>query len=337
MRNFDYTDIPQALLTPSIVSILASIHEHKGKQDLHIEAHAGTLAALMETAKIQSVGSSSAIEGIHTTDRRLKELVQNKTTPRNRAEQEIAGYRDALAAIHEGYDYISPRPPIILQLHQQLYSFSRSTDGDNYKNNDSYIADTDASTMDLLTESFIRALKKGEYDPLLLIPMFILDFLCIRPFNNGNERMSRLLTLLLFYRAGYIVGKYISLEKLIERSKDAYYEALQNSSIGWHDNQNSYAHFIRYYLSIIQKAYSEFEERVGYLSQKGLPKTDRIRAAIDRKAGTISKKEIMEICPDISKITIERTLNTLVKSGYLLKISGGRTTSYTKANRQGDS
>ena len=352
MKKFDYTEIPQAFLTPDIVALLTSIHEHKGKQELYIEAHADVLTTLMEVAKVQSVGSSNAIEGIHTTDQRLKELVRDKSAPRNRTEQEIAGYREVLAAIHESYDYINPRPNIILQLHKQMYSFSKSAVGGNYKNSDNYIVETDsvgkesvrfqpvqayltAGAMETLTENFIKALEKDEYDPLLLIPMFILDFLCIHPFNDGNGRMSRLLTLLLFYRAGYIVGKYISIEKLIEKSKETYYEVLQESSVNWHNNENSYEPFIRYYLGIIQKAYNDFEERVEYLSQKGLSKTDRVKAVIDNKLGKITKKEIMEICPDISKITIERTLNELVKSGYLMKISSGRTAGYAKSDKQG--
>ena len=352
MKKFDYTEIPQAFLTPDIVALLTSIHEHKGKQELYIEAHADVLTTLMEVAKVQSVGSSNAIEGIHTTDQRLKELVRDKSAPRNRTEQEIAGYREVLAAIHESYDYINPRPNIILQLHKQMYSFSKSAVGGNYKNSDNYIVETDsvgkesvrfqpvqayltAGAMETLTENFIKALEKDEYDPLLLIPMFILDFLCIHPFNDGNGRMSRLLTLLLFYRAGYIVGKYISIEKLIEKSKETYYEVLQESSVNWHNNENSYEPFIRYYLGIIQKAYNDFEEQVEYLSQKGLSKTDRVKAVIDNKLGKITKKEIMEICPDISKITIERTLNELVKSGYLMKISSGRTAGYAKSDKQG--
>lgn len=352
MKEFNYTDIPKTLLTPDIVAMLTGIHEHKGKQELYIEAHADVLTTLMEIAKVQSVGSSNAIEGIHTTDRRLKELVSDKSTPRNRTEQEIAGYREVLTTIHESYDYINPRPNIILQLHKQLYSFSKSAIGGNYKNADNYIAETDAEgnesirfqpvpayltadAMEKLTEGFIKALEKGEHDPLLLIPMFILDFLCIHPFNDGNGRMSRLLTLLLFYRAGYIVGKYISIEKLIEKSKETYYEVLQDSSAGWHDNENSYEPFILYYLGIIQKAYNDFEERVEYISQKGLSKVGRVKAVIDNKIGKITKQEIIEICPDISKVTIERALAALVKSGYLLKISGGRTTSYVKADKSG--
>jgi Fic family protein len=349
MKLFDYTDTPKTLLTPGIVAMLTSIHEHKGKQELFVEAHADALNTLMDMAKIQSTGASNRIEGINTTDKRLEELVRDKSAPRNRTEQEIAGYRDVLATIHESYDYIYPRPNIILQLHKQLYSFSQSAIGGSYKNSDNYISETDAEgnqfvrfqpvpayltsdAMERLCTAFVDALEKSGHDALLLIPMFVLDFLCIHPFNDGNGRMSRLLTLLLFYRAGYIVGKYISIEKLIENSKDTYYEVLQDSSANWHDNKSDYAPFVRYYLGVLEKAYSEFEERVEYLSQLGLSKADRIKAVIDRKIGKISKAEIMEAVPDISKITVERTLAALVKDGYIVKIGAGRSTAYGKTD-----
>jgi Fic family protein len=349
LKTYDYNTVPKELLTTDIVAMLTGIHEHKGKQELYVEAHANALTTLVEIAKIQSTGASNAIEGIHTTDKRLEELVRDKSAPRNRTEQEIAGYRDVLVTIHESYDYIYPRSNIILQLHKQLYSFSKNSIGGNYKNADNFIAETDAegnqsvrfqpvpayltaNAVDSLCEQFNEALRKEEHDPLILIPMFVLDFLCIHPFNDGNGRMSRLLTLLLLYRTGYIVGKYISLEKLIEGSKDTYYEVLQASSNGWHDNENDYIPFLSYYLGILQKAYREFEERVEYLSQKGLSKPDRIKAIIEHKLGKITKREIMEACPDISKITVERTLTSLVKSGYIIKIGGGPSVAYAKSD-----
>ena len=350
MKIFEYKDAPKALLKPDIVAMLTSIHEHKGKQELYIEAHADALTTLMEIAKVQSTGASNRIEGIRTTDKRLEELVKDKSTPRNRTEQEIAGYRDVLATIHESYEYIHPRPNIILQLHKQLYSFAQTSIGGSYKNADNRITETDAegnektrfspvpayltaNAMDSLCTAFIDSIEKNEHDALLLIPMFILDFLCIHPFNDGNGRMSRLLTLLLFYRSDYIVGKYISLEKLIENSKDTYYEALQESSTDWHENKNDYAPFVRYYLGIVQKAYHEFEEQVTYLQHRGLSKPERIKTVIDRKIGKITKQEIMESCPDISKVTVERTLTSLVKDGYLLKIGGGRSVAYGKSDK----
>lgn len=348
MKSFDYINTPKALLTPDIVAMLTSIHEHKGKQGLYIDAHADVLTKLMEVAKVQSTGASNRIEGIHTTDKRLEELVRDKSTPRNRNEQEIAGYRDVLAVVHDSFDYIHPHPSIILQLHRQLYSFAKSSIGGSYKNTDNYITETDpngnekirfkptpayltSDAMERLCTAFNAAIEKGEYDALLLIPMFIFDFLCIHPFNDGNGRMSRLLTLLLFYRAGYIVGKYISLEKLIENSKDTYYEALLDSSTNWHDNNNDYAPFVRYYLGILQKAYGKFEEMVEYLSHSGLSKPERVKAVIDSKIGKITKKEILEACPDVSKVTVERTLAALVKEGYIVKVGAGRGSGYGRA------
>lgn len=347
MRIFDYQKEPEKLLTPEIVQLVSSIHEHKGKQELFMEANKDELKTLLEVALIQSTGASNRIEGIYTTDKRLEELVRQKAEPRNRSEQEIAGYREVLATIHESYEYIVPRPNLILQLYRDLYSYSKSTVGRSYKNADNIIAETDAEghqkarfvpvsafqtpeAMEKLCSEFWEAWEADRIDKLLLIPMFILDFLCIHPFNDGNGRMSRLLTLLLFYKAGYIVGKYISMEMLIEKAKETYYEALQSSSIGWHENENNYEPFVKYYLGITLKAYHEFENRVEHLQHRSLSKPERIRAFIDRNIGKITKKEIMDACPDISKTTVERTLNDLVKSGYITKVDSGPATGYAK-------
>src|SRR5699024_1944958 len=241
MRLFDYKKEPEKLLTTEIVQMVFSIHEHKGKQELFLEANIDELKTLLEVALIQSTGASNRIEGIYTTDKRLEELVSQKAEPRNRSEQEIAGYREVLATIHESYEYIIPRPNLILQLHRDLYSYSQKAAGGSYKNADNVIAETDAEghqkarfvpvpafqtaeAMEELCREFWEAWESDHIDKLLLIPMFILDFLCIHPFNDGNGRMSRLLTLLLFYKAGYIVGKYISMEMLIEKTKETYYE-----------------------------------------------------------------------------------------------------------------
>lgn len=347
MRLFDYRKELEKLLTPEIVQMIAGIHEHKGRQELFLEADIDELKTLLEVALIQSTGASNRIEGIYTTDKRLKELVEQKAEPRNRSEQEIAGYREVLATIHESYEYIVPRPNLILQLHRDLYSYSQSAVGGSYKNADNVIAETDeegrqktrfipvpafqtAEAMEEMCRAFLEAWEADHMDKLLLIPMFILDFLCIHPFNDGNGRMSRLLTLLLYYKAGYLVGKYISMEMLIERTKETYYEALQASSIGWHENENSYEPFVKYYLGIIQKAYNEFESRVEHLKNRSLSKPERIKAMIDQKVGKITKKEIMETCPDISKTTIERTLTDLVKSGYIAKVGSGPAIGYVR-------
>lgn len=345
MRTYNYSKKWQQLLTPEIVNMLSQIHEFKGEQKLYIEAQSDTLTQLVEIAKIQSTEASNSIEGIYTSDERLKKLLANKTTPRSRDEQEIAGYRDVLASIHEDYDYILVRPSYILQLHRNLYKFSGKSIGGNYKNADNVIAEEDADgnrfvrfqplpawetpeAIEYICAAYDDAIHHSDADPLLLIPMFILDFLCIHPFNDGNGRMSRLLTLLLLYRSGYIVGKYISIEKAIENTKDTYYEALQSSSQGWHEEKNDYAHFVRYMLGVILSAYRDFSSRVKVLTTSGTSKPDRIREIIKDTLGKITKTEIMQKCPDISQVTVQRTLNDLVKNGDIIKIGGGRYTSY---------
>lgn len=345
MRVYDYNKKWRQLLTPEIVTMLSQIHEFKGEQNLFIEAKSDALTQLVEIAKIQSTDASNKIEGIYTSDERLKNLVLNKTMPRTRGEQEIAGYRDVLATIHDSYEFIPVRPSIILQLHRDLYKFSGKSIGGAYKNSDNIIAEEDAEgnrfvrfqplpawetpeAIEQICNAFNDVISRGEADPLLIIPMFILDFLCVHPFNDGNGRMSRLLTLLLLYKAGYIVGKYISIEKVIETSKDTYYEALQSSSQDWHEEKNDYAHFVRYMLGVILSAYREFSERVKVLTTSGMSKPDRIREIIKDTLGKITKTEIMHKCPDISQVTIQRTLNELVKNGNIIKIGGGRYTSY---------
>lgn len=345
MKIFDYIQEPEKLLTPEIVQMIGKIHEHKGKQDLFLEANIDELSTLLDVAIIQSTGASNRIEGIYTTDKRLDELVNQKAEPRNRSEQEISGYREVLSTIHESYEYIKPTPSVILQLHRNLYSYAGN--GGVYKNSDNVIAETDKEghqkarfipvpafqteeAMNELCDKFLKAWNENKIDKLLLIPMFILDFLCIHPFNDGNGRMSRLLSLLLFYKAGYIVGKYISMEMIIEKTKETYYETLQASSTGWHDNTNSYEPFIKYYLGITLKAYDEFESRVEHLKNRSLSKPDRIKALIDQKIGKITKKEIMYTYPDISKITVERTLADLLKNNYIKKVGSGPATGYIK-------
>ncbi len=344
MHNYDLQNKWQKLLLPDIVALLTQIHEFKGEQNLFIEANRDTLTQLVDIAKIQSTEASNKIEGIYTSDERLKKIVLDKTTPRTRNEQEIAGYRDVLATIHESYEYIPLRPSMILQLHRDLYKFSGMSIGGSYKNSDNVIAETDAAgnrfvrfqpvpawetaeAIDLACQAFDQAVQAGA-DPLLIIPMFILDFLCIHPFNDGNGRMSRLLTLLLLYRSGYIVGKYISIEKVIEQSKETYYETLQQSSTGWHENDNDYAPFVRYLLGTIVAAYREFSSRVQLLVTCGMSKPERIRELIKNTLGKITKTEIMEKFPDISQATVQRTLIDLQKKNEIIKLSGGRYTAY---------
>ena len=346
MRTLNYKTEYRKLLTPEIVSYLTQIHEQKGQQNLFMEAQKDALAELLEIAKIQSTEASNRIEGIITTDDRLKKIVMNKTTPKGRSEREIAGYRDVLNTIHEDYDFVHVRPGVILQLHRDLYKFSNSSIGGNFKNSDNIIAEElpdgtkkvrfqpvpaweTAEAIESLCNAYQEATGDAEIDSLLLIPMFILDFLCIHPFNDGNGRMSRLLTLLLLYRSGYFVGKYISLERLIADSKETYYDALQDSSTGWHEGKNDYLPFVRYILGIVIAAYREFTSRVDVLITRGLSKPGRVRELIRSTTGRITKAEIMKQCPDISQRTVERALTELMGSGEIIKISGGRYTSYT--------
>ena len=342
MREYNYEKIYAKLLTPEIVSLLTQIHEYKGES---AQIEEDSLSHLIEIARIQSTEASNKIEGIRTSDERLQKLVKDKTIPINRSEREIAGYRDVLALIHESYDYIPVRPNMILQLHKNLYQYSGKTYGGNYKNADNAIEETDSQgntfirfrpvaawetpeAVERLCDAFGQISAKGEYDPLLLIPVFVLDFLCIHPFNDGNGRMSRLLTLLLLYRAGYHVGKYISIEKQIERTKETYYEVLQQSSLRWHEEENDYIPFVTYQLGVILAAYREFSDRVRIVVDN-TRKPNRVREIIKGHIGKITKAEILAACPDISQTTVQRSLNDLVKSGEIIKIGGGRYTSYT--------
>ena len=346
MKTLNYKTEYRKLLSPEIVSFLAQIHEMKGQQNLFVEAQKDALAELLEIAKIQSTEASNRIEGIITTDDRLKKIVMNKTTPKGRSEREIAGYRDVLNTVHENYDYIPVRPGMILQLHRDLYKFSNSAIVGSFKNSDNIIAEElpdgtkrvrfqpvpaweTTEAMDALCNALQEASTDPELDPLLLMPMFILDFLCIHPFNDGNGRMSRLLTLLLLYRSGYFVGKYISIERLIADSKETYYEVLQESSTGWHEGENDYLPFVRYMLGVVIEAYREFASRVDILITRGLSKPDRVREIIRSTTGKITKTQIMRQCPDISQKTVERALAEMLKNGEIIKISGGRYTSYT--------
>ena len=317
MRQFTYQEKWKKLLTPEIVSYLTQIHEFKGEQTLFIEAKADALNQLVEIAKIQSTEASNKIEGIYTSDERLRALVRDTTRPKTRSEREIAGYRDVLNTIHESHDYIPPKPSIFLQLHRDLYKFEGYDIGGKYKTVDNVIEEEDTigntfirfrpvpawetpAAVEALCAAFEQAMGSEQIDPLLLIPMFILDFLCIHPFNDGNGRMSRLLTLLLYYRAGYIVGKYISIEK--------------------------------YMLSIMIAAYRDFSSRVNLLTTSGMSKPDRVKEIIRTTPGQITKMEILKMCPDISQVTVQRALADLLSSGEILKIGGGRYTKYTWNN-----
>ena len=305
-----------------------------------------TLDRLIEIAKIQSTEASTEIEGIRTTATRLKQLCAEKTTPRNRDEKEITGYRDVLNTIHESYEYIPIRTSYILQLHRDLYKYSEKGIGGSFKNTQNYITAADAqgnsmvlftplppyetsAAIDAICENLTRALDAQDLDPLILIPIFIHDFLCIHPFNDGNGRMSRLLTTLLLYRTGYVVGKYISLESKIAKNKDLYYDALEQCQQGWHEGNEDPTPFIKYLLGTILAAYRDFEERVELVSEK-LPALEMVRRAADGKVGKITKTDLMELCPTLSKSSVEAAIKKLVEQRNLIMHGKGPATFYTR-------
>lgn len=345
MRQFDYTKKWEKLLTPEIVKYLTTIHEYKGEQRLIAERHADVLESLVEVAKIQSTESSNKIEGIYTSDERLKKIVLDKTRPQTRNEREIAGYRDVLNTIHESYEHIPVRDTFILQLHRDLYKFEIASNGGRFKAVDNVIEEEDAlgnkfvrfqplaawetpEAVVSLCAAYNEMINRSDADPLLIIPMFIIDFLCIHPFKDGNGRISRLLTLLLLYQNDYIVGRYISLEKLIERTKDNYYDALHESSYKWMKGENNYEPFVKYMLGVIVAAYREFFERAQIVEEKKVSKPDRVEELIKNHLGTITKKEIADNLIGISMTTIQRTLADLLKQEKIIKIGNGRYTKY---------
>jgi Fic family protein len=347
MRAFNYSKYREQKWDSEVLGLVAAIYKEAGKQELYLKQRPEELEKLVEIAKIQSTESSNAIEGIVTTDTRIRQLVAEKTAPRNRSEQEIAGYRDALSVIHESFDAIPVTRNYILQLHKILYSHTNNPLAGQTKNVQNYISATypdghaeilftplppfeTPDALDRICEEYDRVIGNLELEPLIAIPVFIHDFLCIHPFNDGNGRMSRLLTLLLLYRAGFIVGKYISIEMLIEKSKDSYYEALRASSRNWHENVNDHLPFLKYMLGVVVKAYNEFEDRVEHLRHRKMSKADRIKGLIEKTPGKISKKDIAQACPDISVTTIERALAELIASGFIEKVGTGRATAYVK-------
>ena len=345
MRDFSYQNKWVKLLTPQIVSCLTTIHEYKGRQELIATRHADILRNLIEIARIQSTESSNKIEGIYTSDERLKKIVMDKTTPHSGDEYEIAGYRDVLNTIHESYEHIPVKPALLLQLHRDMYKFEETRIGGSWKSVDNRIEETDKDgnrkvrfqpvsafetpeAMERLCKAYQEILADVQVDPLLVIPMFILDFLCIHPFLDGNGRMSRLLTLLLLYKNGYFVGRYISIEKLIETTKDQYYDALQASSAGWHEGNNDYLPFVVYMLSVITAAYREFMEQTELVEERKVSKPDRIEEMLRKKLGTFTKTEIQNEFSNIGQATIQRTLSKLQKENKIIKIGGGRYTKY---------
>lgn len=347
MKRFNYSKYKDVTWDNEILGYISQIHEFKGKLSSIELKNKFKINKLTEIAKIQSTEASNKIEGIVTTSTRIKQICENKTTPKNRDEKEILGYRDVLNTIHENYEFIPIKSSYILQLHGNLYRYSEKSIGGKYKNVQNYISETRADgssfvrfqplapyetpeVVERLCEEFNIASSKCDVDPLILIPIFILDFLCIHPFNDGNGRMSRLLTLLLLYKFDYNVGKFISIEKIIEETKSDYYDALQLSSANWIDNKNNPTEFIKYMLSVILKAYRDFEERATILLEKKSKALTQVRDIIKTKIGKFTKSEIVAFCPTLSETTIERCLKELLNNGIIQKHGDRKSTFYTR-------
>lgn len=348
MRNFDYRKLKDMKWDNEILGLVAQIHEYKGKQALFLKQKPATLEKLVDIAKIQSTEASNKIEGIVTTASRIKQLCDEKTTPRNRDEEEIAGYRDALSLIYESYEYIPIKSSYILQLHQVLYRYSQKSIGGKFKNTQNYIAEINQNgdqivrfmplnpvetpiAIEAICESFNREMDSCDIDSLILIPAFILDFLCIHPFSDGNGRMSRLLTTLLLYRAGYVVGKYVSLENKIEKTKASYYETLERSDMNWNSEGNDITPFIKYMLGTILAAYRDFEERVTLVDGKASA-IDLVRNAVNNTIGKFTKSDIMELVPSVGKTSVENSLKALTDEGIIKREGKGKATFYFRKN-----
>ena len=346
MREFDYSKLLDLNIPAKMYDLISKIYEYKGKQELYVANFSDVLDKMVEVAKIQSTKSSNAIEGISTNDTRLEKLMNKKSEPKNRNEEEIYGYREVLDIIHENYESIEFTKNNILTLHNKLYSYSGERHKGKFKTMDNSIVEINSlgekkvrfqpvsafeteKYIDAMIEAYNKALSL-KIPPLLLIPTVIHDFLAIHPFADGNGRMSRLLTLLLFYKNEFFVGKYISLEMIIEETKDIYYEELQASSENWHDGTNNDLPFMKYMLLVIYKAYSECDERFKLISEKSLSSSDRVMKIFANSLEPLSKSDIVVLCPDISQRTIERALKELKDSSLIKQVGSGRSTKYIK-------
>lgn len=344
MRSFHYSAIQSKKWDSDILGLVAAIYKEAGKQEMSLKQRPEALEKLVEIAKVQSTQSSNAIEGIVTTDTRIRQLVEEKTAPRNRNEQEIAGYRDALSLIHESFDAIPITRNYILQLHKILYGHMNNPQAGQLKNVQNYISVgyPDGHTeilftplspfetpeaLDRICEEYNRVVGNYEAEPLLVIPVFIHDFLCIHPFNDGNGRMSRLLTTLLLYRSGFLIGKYVSLEAKIAKNKDLYYDALRAAQEGWLEGREDADPFIKYLLGTILAAYKEFADRFSLVEEK-LPAFEMVRKASLQKIGRFTKQDIRELCPSLSVSSVEGALRKMLAAGEIRREGAGKTTCY---------
>lgn len=347
MRKFDYSFLDNGLLPANLINLTTTIYSLKTMSGTRKDEFEKIFTELEKIAKIQSVKSSNAIEGIVTSDERIKEIVNQKAEPLNHNESEIAGYRDALNEIHLGYKNIDFKESDILRLHDIMMSYSGYEYGGKYKTEDNVIIELDEEgnrrvrfrptsaeetpkAMKQLELAYMDARNNANINQLLLIPCVILDFLSIHPFRDGNGRMSRLLSLLLLYKNGFDAGKYVSFEEQINNSKAYYYDSLEKSSIGWETNTNTYIPFIQNFLSTLYMCYKELDKRFSVVNSSKITKKARIEATIMNSLTPISKAEICNILLDVSPTTVEAVLGTMVREGKIKRIGNSRTTKYMK-------
>ena len=344
MRKFDYSLLEKGLLPAGLVNVVSAIAELRARESQMKGHYPDVFTRLESMAKVQSVKGSNAIEGIITTDQRVNEIVNQNSAPLNHNEMEIAGYRDALNLIHENHDSLDIRERDILRIHEIMLSYA-PVRGGVYKQSDNIIMEADAAgqrrvrfaptpanetsaAMEQLILAFTDARSNYSVNQLLLIPCFVLDFLCIHPFADGNGRMSRLLSLLLLYKNDFDAGKYISFEEQINKGKWDYYEALRLSSYGWHENTSSYFPFIENFIATLLYCYKELDKRFAVVHAKKVSKRERIEATVLNSILPISKQEICYILPDVSPTTVEAVLAAMVRNGAVDKVGSGKNTKY---------
>lgn len=348
MKKFDYNTLNDFKLTYSIVSKLNTIYELRGETNSYKTDYHEELDRLVEVAKIQSTDSSNRIEGIYTINSRLKQIMAHKTTPRNRDEEEISGYRDVLKLIHEQYHYMPITPNTILAMHKMMFSYNHdATWSGNFKttNNEIITEYSDGrrevrfcppsafetpNLVKALCDQYNDAFNARKIPPLLLCGAFVFDFVSIHPFNDGNGRMSRLLMLLTMYKSGFDVGKYISIEKIIEDTKSEYYRTLKESSVSWSKNRNDYAPFLDYFLGVVIKAYNNLNDRLSITAHQALSAKDLILRVMQEQLKPLSRSELVTLIPQYSDITIKRALVELRKENKIKLIGKGPASKYVQ-------
>lgn len=333
MRSFEHGYLLETPLTHMQVMTMRVLGEFRGKEILYNEQSPELLESLWRVAMIQSTESSNRIEGITVAPGRIDPIVMKKTKPRDRSEQEVAGYRDVLADIHTNYSRIRLSSEVIRKWHRTLYRYTNETGG-SWKKKDNAILEVGPDGRQFVRFNTVSALATPEFierlvamfdqaidyskaDPLFLIASFVLDFECIHPFWDGNGRIGRLLTLLLLYQSGYNVGRYISLERIVEESKETYYEALLKSSNGWHEANHDLGPWWNYFLGMLTAAYKEFETRVGTITSARGAKREMVQRAIDRLPERFNISDLRQASPGVSYPTLQRALADLRKEGKI--------------------